>query len=142
MTAFAASLGCRVDILRISAVALVGLVALLVLRQLRPEWASLLRLGLTVILVGLLLSAVDTVVDFASDLGGEVSLLPEGMWQALLKALGISVITEVAAGMCRDVGETGVATWVEAAGKLEILVLSLPLISEILTVARELLSVS
>ena len=142
MTASAVSSGCDVDILRISAIALVGLVAMLVLKQIRPEWATVLRLGVTVILVGLLLSMVATVVDFAAQLGEDESLLPQGMWQILTKALGITVITEVAAGLCRDVGETGVATWVEMAGRLEILILSLPLVTEILTVAKGLLGAS
>lgn len=142
MTAFAASLGCEVDILKVSAVALVGLVALLVLRQIRPEWATLLRLGVTVILVGMLLAMVATVVDFATQIGGESELLSGGMWQMLLKVLGITVITEVAAGICRDVGESGIASWVETAGRLEILILSLPLITEILTMVKELLAVS
>ncbi len=128
--------------MKISAVTLVGLVALLVLKQIRPEWATLLRMGLTVMLVGMLLSMVATVVDFATQLGEESALLAGGMWQLLLKALGITVITEVAAGICRDVGESGMAAWVETAGRLEILILSLPLITEILTMVKELLAVS
>lgn len=142
LTASEVSSGCDVDIVKVSAIALVGLVSLLVLKQFRPEWATVIRLGTTAVLVGFLLSMVTTVVDFAGEIGSESALLPAGMWQILLKSLGVTLITEVAAGICRDSGEAGVAMWVEMAGKLEIIILSLPLVTEILLTVRELLSIS
>lgn len=129
------------DVLKVSAVALIGLVSLLVLKQLRPEWATVIRIGVTVVLAGLLLSMVSTVVDFMGELGGDKGM-PAEMWQIILKALGVTLITDVAAGICRDSGEGGVAAWVETAGKLEIILLALPLITEILVVVRGLLGVS
>ena len=120
---------------------MVGLVSLLVLKHFRPEWATLLRLGMTVLLLGFLLALIIEVMDFAQSLGEE-TLLPSGMWQILCKALGIALMTEVAAGVCRDCGEGSMAQWVEAFGRLEILVLSFPLVTEILTTAKNLLSIT
>ena len=60
----------------------------------------------------------------------------------LLKALGIAVLTQCCAELCRESGESGVANGVELAGKVEILLLALPLIAEILSTARELLSLA
>ena len=128
-------------LLKVSAVAMVGLLALLILKQFRPEWGSMIRLGMTVVMLCFLLSMVTTVLDFAHGFGGD-TLLPTGMWQTLMKALGVTLITEVSASICRDCGEAGVAQWVETAGRLEILVLSLPLIADILATAKDLLSVA
>ena len=129
------------DIMKVSAVSMIGLVALLVLKQFRPEWSALIRLGILVVVFGFLLSMITTILNFANDIGGEDSLLPNGMWQLLLKALGITLVTEVAAGICKDSGEASMAQWVETAGKLEILVLSLPMIAEILTMIKTLLRI-
>lgn len=123
--------------LRVGAVSLVGLVALLVIRQWKPEWAVFLRVGMAVVLLSAVVTMVSSVVSFVGEMSGEA--LPEGMWQLLLKALGIAFLTEVAAGICRDSGEGSVATWVEMAGKLELLLLSLPLVKEVLAMAMELL---
>jgi len=129
------------DMMKVSAVSMIGLVALLVLKQFRPEWGILIRLGMLGVMFGFLLSMVTTILGFANDMSGEEALLPDGMWQLLLKALGVTIVTEVAASICRDSGEAGMAQWVETAGKLEILVLALPLISEVLSMVKSLLSV-
>ena len=129
------------DVLKASAVALVGLVSLLVLKQFRPEWATVLRLGVTAVLVAFLLTMVSGIVDFVEELNRDSAVLPAGMWQIMLKSVGVALLTEVASGICKDSGEAGVAVWVEMAGKLEIVLLSLPLISEVLTFVRELLRI-
>ena len=49
-------------------------------------------------------------------------------------------MTQYVADICRESGESAAASGVETVGKLEILLLSLPLIDEILRVAERLLS--
>ena len=141
MTAYAVFSGYDMDILKVSALTLVSLVALLILKQSRPEWAVMIRLGMTVMVVGFLLGMVSTLLDFAKTLGGNTALLPDGMWSLLMKALGVTLVTEVLASVCRDCGEGSMAQWVETAGKLEILILSLPLITQVLTTVKNLLQV-
>lgn len=113
---------------RIGGVAAVGLTALLLLRSYKPEWAPLLRMAVTVIAMGLTLTAASTVITYITDLAeGMGGLKGEGQG-ILMKALGVAFLTETAAAVCRDSGEGGLATWVETAGKLELLLLSFPLI--------------
>ena len=117
--------------------ALLGLTATVILRQWRPEWAALLRVAVALVFLGLTVTMVSTGMTFAADLGG--GTVSAELWQILIKALGIAFLTEVASGICRDGGEASLATWVETAGKLEILILSLPLVEHILDAAKELL---
>jgi stage III sporulation protein AD len=63
-------------------------------------------------------------------------------WPILLKALGVAFLTETAASVCRDSGETGLATWVEIAGKLEILLLSFPLIRTVMDTVTDMLGMA
>jgi stage III sporulation protein AD len=113
---------------RIGGVAAVGLTALLILRAYKPEWAPLLRMAVTVIAVGLTLSMAATAVSYVTELTDETGALEGDAWPILLKALGVAFLTETAASVCRDSGEGGLASWVETAGRLEILLLSFPLI--------------
>lgn len=118
---------------KIGALSLVLLVALLLLRQHKPEWAPLLRMAGAVLFGGFLIAAVGEAVAAIRALapsGGDA--LPEGTWTILLKALGLAFLTEITAGICRDSGEAGLASWVEMAGKMEILLLSLPLVQDVL----------
>ena len=108
---------------RIGGIATVGLAALLILRAYKPEWASLLRMAVTVVALGLTLTLAATVLNYVTELASATGALEGEGWPILLKALGVAFLTETAASVCRDSGETGLATWVETAGKLEILLL-------------------
>ena len=55
--------------------------------------------------------------------------------ELLLAALGIALMTGIAADLCRECREPTVASYVEMAGRLEILCLCIPLIKEILETA-------
>ena len=124
---------------RIGGLALTGLTALLILRSYKPDWAPLIRLAVAVIFLGITLTMVATVLDYVQELTSATGALSEETWPLLLKALGIAFLTETAASLCRDSGEAGLAGWVETAGRLEILLLSFPLIRTVLDAVTALL---
>ncbi|MBP3572424.1 MAG: stage III sporulation AC/AD family protein [Clostridia bacterium] len=122
--------------------ATVGLTALLILRAYKPEWAPFLRMAVTVVALGLTVALASTVLTYITDLASATGALEGEEWSLLLKALGVAFLTETAASVCRDSGETGLATWVETAGKLEILLLSFPLIRTVMDTVTELLGMA
>ena len=124
---------------KIGGIALTGLSALLILRAYKPEWAVFLRMAVTVVSLGLVLSLAGTVMASVTDLTAATGALDGESWIILLKALGLAFLTETAASVCRDSGEAGLATWVETAGKLEILLLSFPLIRTVMDTVADLL---
>ena len=125
---------------KVGGLALVSLVVLLVLRQLKPEWGALVRMAAAVVAAGFILTALSGVlslVEELSSISGEA--LPADTWSILLRALGVAFLTEIAASICRDSGEGGLAGWVEMAGRVEILLLSFPLIRTVLSTVSDLL---
>ena len=50
----------------------------------------------------------------------------------LLKITGIAILTEYSTSICRDTGETAIATKIELGGKIIIIGLSIPIISVLL----------
>lgn len=59
--------------------------------------------------------------------------------KTLIKALGVAFACEAGADVCRELGEAGIASKIELAGKIEILALSLPIAKDLLYAARELI---
>lgn len=126
------------DILRLCGISVLGLCAVLILREKNPAFAVLC--GASAVLVvslyiieGSAFTAVQTVASAAkesafSDYAG-----------ILLKALGIAYISAFTAELCKSAGEGMLATAAVLAGKGELILLSLPLISRLLQVAAELL---
>ncbi len=125
-------------LLKAALLAAAGLVCLLLLRQWKGEFLPLVRVGLCVGFALLLLTASEPIADFLRELGAVAGI--STYVTLLLKALGLAVLTQCCADICRECGEGGVASGVELVGKLEILLLSLPLIREILAAAGELLT--
>ena len=118
--------------------AVAGVTACIILRKWNADLLPLLRVALVVILVGAVLSWAAPLVAYLKDLTG-ISTLSEYAG-FLFKALGIAWLTQCCADICREGGESGAANGVELAGKVELLLLSLPLINDILNVTQELLS--
>ena len=57
----------------------------------------------------------------------------------LFKALGVSLLTQLAADACRDAGEQGLAAKAEFAGKIAMLVQALPLFGKVGDIALSLI---
>lgn len=117
-----------------------GVAALLLLRQYKPEWAVFIRIAVTIMAVGMILVPAGEVIAYVTELSEGVGAPDGETWTILLKALGIAFLTETAASVCRDSGEGGMAGWVEMAGKLEILLLAFPLIRTVLETVTALLT--
>ena len=124
---------------RIGGVATVGLTALLILRAYKPEWAPFLRMAVTVVALGLTVALASTVLTYITDLASATGALEGEEWSLLLKALGVAFLTETAASVCRDSGEGTLASWVETGGRLQLLLLSFPLIRRVLDLVMALL---
>lgn len=113
-----------------------ALFSLVIVKQWKGDFSPLLRVGLTVLFGSIAIGALSPVLEYLfSLLGAEQTLYTT----VLFKALGIAVLSHYAAELCRESGEGGLAGGVETVGKIEILLLCIPLMEELLSFARNLL---
>lgn len=108
----------------------------LLIRQFRPEYAPPLSLCLTLFVTLAAIAALIPLVNYLKEM--ELSSFGEYL-PYLFKSMGISFLTATAADLCRDSGENAVAVKLELLGKCEIALLSLPLLSQLLTLAVSLM---
>lgn len=108
------------------------------LRGQRPEFAMLLSLGCGIfVLLNLLgqmkgiLSGLERVM---AGLSGQSDLTG-----IILKALGICIVAELGSQCCRDAGEAAVAAKVELAAKTALVLMCMPVFTQLLETAGELL---
>lgn len=105
---------------------------LILIRQLKPEFAPPLSLCLTIFVtlasLGVMVPLMNYLKELSLDRFGEY--LPY-----LLKSVGVSLMSSTASDLCRDCGENAVAVKLELLGKCEIALLSLPLLKELLELA-------
>lgn len=123
---------------QIFGVGLLAAVAAVIIRQMRADLAITVRMAGSVVLLGGVVAMSAPIYSYLTELVSRAA--PEQYAGVLIKALGVALLTHLGAEICRDCGEGGIATAVELAGKCEILLLSLPLVSSILSSAAELLN--
>ena len=112
-------------------IAVAALFCALFLRQYRPEYGTMLSLAAS---VGIGICAVSCLYPLIAFLQTRADALAHGgeYLGVMLRALGVSLLTQTCADLCRDAGETALGGKLELLGKAEILVLSLPLLRSLL----------
>lgn len=114
--------------------AVLGVAAVLLamqFKQSKPEYGTYLSMAAGVVILGLAVSQLKVVVDAIEKIAALISI-DQAYIVILLKIIGISYICEFAANLCKDSGFSSIASQIEMAGKLSILVMSLPVIMSLL----------
>ena len=109
----------------------------ILIKQLKPEMAVPVTAAGAVIVLIAALGMLAPQIEYIGGLWYAEEL--KGYAAPMVKSLGIALIAQTAADICRDMGESAAASKVEFAGKVEIMLLCLPLINELLEFARGLL---
>ena len=123
------------EIFRIIGVAFVTAVAAIVLKSSKPELSFAVTVTGVVIILIFVADMLQNTVSIISSIAGMTGI-ENGLIKILLKIVGIGYLTEFSAGLLNDFGSNAVADKVTLAGKLTILVLSLPVIESVLGLIR------
>lgn len=120
--------------LKIFLIAFVTLAAIVLLKQIKPEFALLLKFAVLLLLGFLVFSEVNDAVSEIFSFGERVSIDSE-MLKILLKALGLCLVAQIASDVCKDCGESALSTSVELVGKLSIVLMALPVAAQLIEIS-------
>ena len=126
------------EIFKIILLGVVSTMLIALVRESKPELAVLLGvasgIAVLIMVVDALFDIVNTFYNIAYITG-----LSSNMFAAILKIIGIGYITEFAANICVDAGNKSIGDKISFAGKIVILVLSLPIVEGVVSVIAEML---
>ena len=124
------------DIFRIAAVGIISALIAVTLRAWRPELAAAVGIAAGLVLI---LGMADTLFALFSQFEAIIdgSGIDTQYFMLVLKLIGIAYITKFAADICRDSGESAIASKVELAGKAAVLALTVPVIGSFLSLVIE-----
>lgn len=126
-------------IIAAAAAGLVGTVLALIFGQYRPEFRMLVTAAVTLLLMAMVLEQLSPVLEQLRSTM-ELTGLTGDYAAILFKAVGICLLTQLAGDVCRDSGESSIASKIELAGRAAILLTAMPLIQEVLAWAWELMN--
>ncbi len=118
------------DIFTLAGIAVICALLCVIVRQYRPEAALGVGIAGGVLLMGAAALMLAPSVEALKELSRRAGL-DNGFAQVLIKALAVCCITQLAADICRDAGESALASKLELAGRAAVAVISLPVFMEL-----------
>ena len=128
----------NVEFLSVMGVGLIGASVVVLFRQYKPEYTLLVSIIVCVVISGAVWADLSGLMEELGDLLEQTALPAENI-KIVVKCLGVCFVSQVACDTCRDAGQNAIATKIETAGKISILVMSLPLFRQLLTTVTQLL---
>ena len=124
------------DIIKISALGICGVMLGFLLKGTRTEYASLVTMTIGLTILGLAAGKVAYLFETLDILRKSVSI--DGSYIAiLLKIIGVTYIGQFCASICKDAGYQAIGAQIELFCKLSVMVLSMPVLLAILDTISE-----
>lgn len=126
------------ELFKIVGIGFLTLIAYLIIKPLKPELAILVSVVGSIIV---LLSCVDGLMDVVSTMAefAQKTGLNTGLFGCILKIIGVGYVIEFSSSVCSSAGNSNIADVINLAGKITILVLSLPIIKSLIDIIMEIL---
>ena len=121
------------EVIKIVGVSIFAVIMIIILKNYRPEMALVLSIitgiGIMLYAISKMSSVINVLNDLISKSGVNTDFL-----LIIIKVIGIAYIVEFGKNVCIDAGQSSIATKLEMAGKVVIVVLTIPLISSLVNV--------
>ncbi len=119
------------DIVQIVAIGLITAILSLSVKKYNAEMSVLIAVVGGIIIFLLVIPKIGAVLEVLKRLGNLINIESEYL-VIMLKVIGIAYIAEFGIQVCKDAGEGVIASKIELAGKVLIMVISLPIIVSVI----------
>lgn len=121
------------DILKILGLGLIAAVFSVFIKNTRPEFSLLLSIITSVTLILFIMPHFKQIVVELKDIS-EILGVDNKYFVPVFKVIGIAYITQIGGDLCRDSGENAIATKIELAGKIAIVIITIPVAYKMISV--------
>lgn len=103
------------------------------------EFSAVISIAAATVVLIAIVSQISDISDTISGLF-EKAQIPDEYPSVIFKSLGVCYITQLGSDCCKDCGESGLASCIETAGKISVLMLSMPLFKALAVIIETLLA--
>ncbi len=127
------------DIAKVSLLGLGGVMLGFFLKNVKPEFATLVTMGIGLLILGLAVGKLQYLFEILGQLKNSLPI-DSSYISTLVKMIGVTYIGQFSAGICKDAGYSSTAGQIELFCKLSVMVLSMPILSALLQTIQEFLA--
>ncbi|MBO5022053.1 MAG: hypothetical protein J6C53_01035 [Clostridia bacterium] len=125
-------------ILKIIVIGLITCVATIIVKPVRSDFSIIIAIAGGIIIIFLIVNYLTGVFDVIKSIIN-VTGVNSAIYKFLIKIIAIGYLIEFTAGICSETGNSSLGDKVLLGGKIIIMVMSLPIITNILQIIMELL---
>ena len=126
------------DVIKIIAISLISLIISIILKQYKPEFTIYISIITGAIILFFVINKFEGVINLLKSISNK-SGINNSFLELLLKITGIAILAEFTINLCKDLGESAIASKIEIGTKIIIMSMSIPIISSLLEVIAKLL---
>ena len=127
------------EVLKIIGIGFTAIIISIIIKQYKPEFALYITLLAGTIILLMLIGKIALIIDLISNLSNKAGI-NSSFIKILLKITGITIITEFAINICKDCGETAIASKIDLGGKVIIVSMSIPIITALLELVLQIIN--
>lgn len=124
--------------LQTAAICVLAAILSLLLKKATPQMGILLALAAATVVFLVLLGQLGDLMDFLREMSAAGGIRQE-LIAPLYKTIGIALVVKIGGNLCRDAGESALASVIETTGTVCALLVSLPLMRSVLATLMELM---
>lgn len=129
------------DIVHIVLIGVVSALLYIILKDIQPTFAFIIILMTSIFILFLVVKQIQVIIQLLSSLG-EKAAINAFYIDTILKIIGIAYITELGSNVTKDAGLLSIASKIELAGKIFILLLAIPIITAVIEAIIQFIPVS
>lgn len=126
------------DVIKIIGIGIISLILIIITKQYKPEFAIYISLIAGILILTLIIDKLTNIVQLLQSISSKASI-NNNFLGILLKITGIAFLTEFAVSICKDLGESAIASKIEIGSKIIIISISIPIISNLLEIVIDIL---
>ncbi|GMQ64126.1 stage III sporulation protein AD [Vallitalea maricola] len=119
-------------------IGIVSTILIVVLKKSNAEFGIYIGIAASIVIFFIVIDKLGVILDLISRITGLINI-NDIYIKILLQILGIAFITEFGAQLCKDAGQQAIASKIEMAGKIMILIISMPVILSIINMITNIL---
>ena len=119
------------EVIKIIGIGLISLIIIMMLKLYKPEFAIYVSVLTGVLILVLVMDKLTGIINLINSVANKASINTKFI-ALLIKITGIAFLSEFAVSICKDSGESAIASKIELGSKIVIISMSIPIISSLL----------
>jgi len=119
------------EIIQICGIAMITVFIALLLKQYKPEFVVYISIIAGILIFSMVVPKLSAIIELLDSFNAKLGVNSQFLG-ILLKIMGVAYVSEFATNICKDSGETAIASKVELGAKIIIIAMSIPILGTVI----------